>query len=1778
MDESEDQAETEKKVEEKTYEDRPLLDVMRPKHIYPLGVLPSFRSTENISQPMLFAPYPHPFPLPPGGINSANTLWCQLCASYADEEPRRKEGTWEIETYGKDNYMRSKSIGTTKKIKNDEESEHLLGEEKHRRRRGLNHQDPSSEEEVAHSGIEMPDLYSDEDDGSFATEVQCPIRAEEGLYTGRSAHLTPLLLSPEPVDAPIGLMLTQNIFLSRATQRLLRELHGNLLLHYVRLYWSGLHNRDDCRSVTDNINNLMLDRETSRKSKRGEFIENWSEALSMLSSFRCDGQPHGHAQLLRDNYSNPTMRLLDNFIDYRILQQIHPTSHFRSHLNYNQDPNSQCNSGFLGHIFSPDGISGIQEKKGFTLKILAQELILMDHPYMSIEEQQHVELRKLYAQYVALYQNKSKTYLPYRLLALITELKHLVERQHEGHLSLHEEKSNMSSIFRLYNDLVETLPGLCEFKVAWQQAATAVYGQWRKILEIRKQQGFISTRAQLVARKVTHDEISSSGSELGGNRYHWSRLQEALHDLPQLVSDIHQFEEHKDNAAIAKHNHDEERSSVASSENGAPSHNIAQRTSAPDAHRLVLEQKAQNRNKAKALFTDCIDFLTDSEESISFLPSVVYRLANIGNVTPDEEVPPSEETRRNKLRRLSIRVDLRVSGRVLASTVPQPLIWPGLRVDLSKLFEMRIFRKPTDIILDIYSMYTSRHGSILDTFSRHTHVASVGVPLAQISNNGVSANSGMGLALPALCFSPIMGWYHFNSSQLMTASKGRGINYDPNGKRASKVSDIRVEGVILCGSEYDVEYDAHSTSVVVARNAEGVHGSDLAFVTAGQHVHQRSLNRVSHGHAEFTQEKDFFELLPPLENIDTNDPRNDNVVALQQHGIVSGRLNQRNIFQLGGEHFTVMHKEGGISYGQYLRLQPSNRLKLLRLREVKPYLFTFPIPLSEEDIKKSEVLKNLLIRELPGESSRALRALPHASEIDKLGLGEAIGEEDQSGEIKNRKKVVSFLQRVRDSQTALSRKTRRKQIVTQSVLYEPNHGIGVLSFEEVVQKNYIPERKRALRPKGIDRTPIAAPTTACEFLVQVVGARNVPLRAVGEDEPIDSKKGSGGRYGGHRGGDYDTASLLEKRNRRDTRLVRSFVEVSFQERKVSTTTMDGQNPMWKQSLSLPFYPPQGDFSHANLELIHDDVIFTLFDEHEVDDAARGGFLEGENTTRREKTYLGSFSVPFSSILSQQKVEGTFRLNAPPYVNGYKRKAPYKPKPQLPPRTFLEMIGLGSLIKFQEKDTLTSVDDDIIEELDWYSCGPTSTYITIMATLDPLLSSSPYIDSEFSRATTYPPDRPLVSYTQGWLQSLRSKGLHTKNRKFKCFGTNSDGLSVLVCRYLTAQKPPPGFSTRRSIIHLVSMIPFIEDSAAFVGEFDLWCTMKQMWEIMGGDEEEHAIALYNFLYYLSIHSEGAAKVAGKDSKNNNEKAPYAGYPSPSYVASEELFLVMGHSVPQADAVYVMIRAAGRNGRRNKGKRKDKEKLPKDNGLGTSAQDFIIVDPATGYVYSVADANCPLRDIGTIATPYNVWANVQRQTLPKDLSYDVMDPKKWKPLFSARFRPQISNLSSCQDDVVYSSTEKITCLEVEKVVKSSIKTSFRKWRSRRPRSVTSFHPDACDIMTDSLEEMEEWKMNGLSNNGGRVDVSSGGSISDAVAVIESQALRRLAPILRSHTIRGFPLNLPFTDVDAIVQKVKDLRVHENNHPDAQFVLAVRAFPLVNGLISLWVYIGTLERERV
>jgi coiled-coil and C2 domain-containing protein 2A len=421
--------------------------------------------------------------------------------------------------------------------------------------------------------------------------------------------------------------------------------------------------------------------------------------------------------------------------------------------------------------------------------------------------------------------------------------------------------------------------------------------------------------------------------------------------------------------------------------------------------------------------------------------------------------------------------------------------------------------------------------------------------------------------------------------------------------------------------------------------------------------------------------------------------------------------------------------------------------------------------------------------------------------------------------------------------------------------------------------------------------------------------------------------------------------------------------------------------------------------------------------------------------------LGSFSIPFSTILAEKRIEGTFRLTTPSFNYGYvipglaQRGRPERRETEPAPGGILGLFGFQSSSRRPREEEAGRGSEQflpqaMVKEFDSFcTTASSTTFLTVVVTLDPLLISSPYVESDVSISTTFPPDRPLVTYAQLWLQTIRDLGAHTKRRRYMLFGSNSDGLSVLICRYLKPLEPPPGVTTRRACVHIVSLIPFIPDSQAFVGELDLWCTAAQTWQIMGGDEEEHATILYNYLYYLSLKARGeiqggaGSKTGGESSKQPQESARdrfYLGYPTEDFIRHEELFLAIGQAIPEGNTVYILMRATAPHTASTATIQVPGASTRNRPSLDHTPQGWVLINPVTGDIYSAADPHCPLGEISCLVTPYNIWTNIQKASKPKDLRFDVFQMSHWRPLFGQRFKPNIPGLTPIQSDVLYEPT--------------------------------------------------------------------------------------------------------------------------------------------------------------
>lgn len=119
--------------------------------------------------------------------------------------------------------------------------------------------------------------------------------------------------------------------------------------------------------------------------------------------------------------------------------------------------------------------------------------------------------------------------------------------------------------------------------------------------------------------------------------------------------------------------------------------------------------------------------------------------------------------------------------------------------------------------------------------------------------------------------------------------------------------------------------------------------------------------------------------------------------------------------------------------------------------------------------------------------------------------------------------------------------------------------------------------------------------------------------------------------------------------------LRPFVELSFQKRKTRSTTSDGPSPTWNQTLAIDIEAPDGDFRPENLmetDIATEFIYINLFDEITVDLLQDDRQRDKEMYIRKERVWIGSIEIPFSSVWERSRIDGKFPIFTPPSLLGY----------------------------------------------------------------------------------------------------------------------------------------------------------------------------------------------------------------------------------------------------------------------------------------------------------------------------------------------------------------------------------------------------------------------------------------------------------------------------------------------------------------------------------------------
>ncbi|XP_073678752.1 coiled-coil and C2 domain-containing protein 2A [Garra rufa] len=210
-------------------------------------------------------------------------------------------------------------------------------------------------------------------------------------------------------------------------------------------------------------------------------------------------------------------------------------------------------------------------------------------------------------------------------------------------------------------------------------------------------------------------------------------------------------------------------------------------------------------------------------------------------------------------------------------------------------------------------------------------------------------------------------------------------------------------------------------------------------------------------------------------------------------------------------------------------------------------------------------------------------------------------------------------------------------------------------------------------------------------------------------------------------------------------------------------------------------------------------------------------------------------------------------------------------------------------------------------------------------------------------------------------------------------------------------------------------------------------------------------------------------------------------------------------------------------------------------------YLIWNPSTGQHYGQYDTFCPLQTIGCLINSDNVWLNIQPYAAPVRMTFDVSKPNLWKPFFSRAFPDP--GLSSVQPEgLVYRRTDRAAAVELQDRIEKVLREKIMEWRPRHP---TRWNRYCISTLRQFLPKLEL--------SGGR-------------EVAEEHRLE-LQSLLGEYRISGFPLHVPFSEIQPIVEAVHSTGVHKVEAPNVEFALAVYVHPYPGNVLSVWVYIASL-----
>ncbi|KAG2393318.1 hypothetical protein C9374_006849 [Naegleria lovaniensis] len=718
-------------------------------------------------------------------------------------------------------------------------------------------------------------------------------------------------------------------------------------------------------------------------------------------------------------------------------------------------------------------------------------------------------------------------------------------------------------------------------------------------------------------------------------------------------------------------------------------------------------------------------------------------------ITKESELPPTEIERRNQLSQLSYHVNVLVNGNYVCKTTSQQLR-SDFTVNFNEIVSVSVFKWPESISLEVM-----QSGWLDRTVSQ------VFVPVPGLERSGKVEMDNM-----------------------------KTLNFT-SPTAHSPVWELQALGAF----PLSLFTPLFKSLPKPTRHTSGLVKMSIAWVKpSADRMIEAPKPPVEKKRTDLPTARDLLNLKQitswmESNNIDPNDPRNTGLLSM---------LNELDRDDLSSKGFYLAEQEDELFFfDDFNNSAYQRRLHLLKLRdEVKGKV---PLPLIPLDLDQIQ--------------PRVVKS--YEEKIIKSLSTEA--------------KLSSYINQVRrHANNSILRKAKRlvktnvdvSQFVKEPPLPSFHHSIDAILelFEEYRPLN--PKRKQK-------QVPPLSEITSCNILVQITRGYNFPVRKDSNNETYRTyrqerlknaselglemqmanrmqENGATSIYEHDQatsGGNKETINYItmSRANQEQTlpdRLL-SFVAVTFDGEMQRTKSVEGPFPQYNQTLTLNLQTPNNDYSTEALKLIDKEIYFDVFDEITVEGLKDERDYNAINQ-RAEFKWLGSYSVPFSTLFQNGKIVGTFRLKTPPLYLGYSKS---------------------------------------VNDANAYSA------LTVCITLDPPLPTPEKVEDFV--VTGEGPE--VYSYCQWWMKVVK-KTKHVGSRTVKCLVPNIEGKATLITRYITPQDPPTELQTAAELARFVSLIPMVDDSLAY-GANDTWVGSQEFLDTKAGDWEEHAILLCNYL--LSI---------------------------------------------------------------------------------------------------------------------------------------------------------------------------------------------------------------------------------------------------------------------------------------------------------------------------------------